>query len=81
MWSTCTTSGPRRFGEPAWSPDGKYIAAIGGEGGDADHGLYVMRPNGRGMRKVLDARRMTSREGELLEWEVLGSPSWQPLPR
>jgi Tol biopolymer transport system component len=75
------TSGPRRFSHPAWSPDGRYIAAIGGEGKADDHGLYVMRPNGRGLRKVVDARRTMSRDGELREWEVLGPPSWQPLLR
>jgi Tol biopolymer transport system component len=75
------TSGRRRFSHPAWSPDGRFIATIGGEGEDADHGLYVMRPNGRGLRKVVGARRTMSGDGELTEWEVLGSPSWQPLPR
>ena len=75
------TSNPRYFSHPAWSPDGKYIAAIGGGGTDANHGLYIMRPNGRGLRKVVDARRTMSSDGELTEWEVLGPPSWQPLPR
>jgi Tol biopolymer transport system component len=75
------TEGPRTYSDPAWSPDGKYIAAIGGGGEDAYHGLYVMHPNGRGLRKVVDARRTMSRDGEPREWEVLGPPSWQPLPR
>jgi Tol biopolymer transport system component len=73
------TEGPRRYRNPAWSPDGDYIAVIGGD--EDDQGLYVMRPNGRGLRKVVDAQRTTSSDGELLEWEVLGPPSWQPLRR
>ena len=34
--------------DPAWSPDGNYIAFI------RDHDLYVMRANGRGQRRVVD---------------------------
>jgi Tol biopolymer transport system component len=75
------TGAGRPLSHPAWSPDGKYIAAIGGKEGRDDHGLYIMRPNGRGLRKVVDARRTMSSDGELLKWQVLVSPSWQPLPR
>jgi Tol biopolymer transport system component len=71
------TKGPRHYSNPAWSPDGRYIAVVGSD--EDDHGLYVMRPNGRGLRKIVDAQRTMSSDGELLEWEVLGPPSWQPL--
>jgi hypothetical protein len=74
------TEGPRRYSHPTWSPDGRYIAVIGGEGDERDdYGLYVMRADGRGLRKVRDARRVRSRDGELREWEAFGPPSWQPL--
>jgi Tol biopolymer transport system component len=60
----------RRGGtEPAWSPDGRYIAFI--RNGD----LYVMRSDGSGLRLVVDGGNLES--GEEI---YLGSPSWQPLP-
>jgi Tol biopolymer transport system component len=55
--------------EPAWSPDGKYIAFI------RNWDLYVMRSNGRGLRLVADGGRLES--GEQI---YLDSPSWRPLP-
>jgi hypothetical protein len=74
------TEAGRGFRHPAWSPDGKYIAVVGGDPETGDHGLYVMRPNGRGVRRIVVGRRKTSR-GELTEWQQFGPPSWQPLPR
>jgi Tol biopolymer transport system component len=71
----------RSFAHPAWSPDGRYIAVVGGDPDTGDHGLYVMRPNGRGLRRMVAARRTTSSDGELVEWETFGPPSWQPLRR
>jgi Tol biopolymer transport system component len=56
--------------EPAWSPDGRFIAFI--RFGD----LYVMRSNGRGERRILDGGQTES--GQDI---YLGSPSWRPLPR
>jgi Tol biopolymer transport system component len=56
--------------EPAWSPDGKYIAFI------RNWDLYVMRSDGRGLRLVADGGQLES--GEQI---YLDSPSWQPLPR
>jgi Tol biopolymer transport system component len=56
--------------DPAWSPDGRYIAFI--RSGD----LYVMRSNGRGLRRVADGGTLET--GEEIH---LGSPSWQPLRR
>jgi Tol biopolymer transport system component len=73
------TGGNRPFSHPAWSPDGRYIAVIRGE--DQDQGLYVMRPNGRGLRQVVQARRRESSDGEVVQWQTLGPPSWQPLRR
>jgi dipeptidyl aminopeptidase/acylaminoacyl peptidase len=71
----------RSFSHPAWSPDGRYIAAVGGDVETDDHGLYTMRPNGRALRRVVKARRVTSSNGEVVEWETFGPPSWQPLRR
>lgn len=68
--------------DPAWSPDGRYIAfPRSGYTFADDHGLYIMRSDGSGPRQVVDARHTTSSDGELLEWEVVGGPSWRPLPR
>jgi hypothetical protein len=75
------TKRDRSFAHPAWSPDGRYIAVVGGDPYTRDHGLYVMRPNGRGLRRLVAARRTTSSDGELVEWEAFGPPSWQPLRR
>jgi Tol biopolymer transport system component len=66
--------------DPAWSPDGRYIAFSGYTLAD-DHGLYIMRSDGRRPRQVVDARQTTSSDGELLDWEVVGAPSWRPRPR
>ncbi len=56
--------------EPAWSPDGRFIAFI--RSGD----LYVMRSDGSRERLILDDG-MTDSGVEI----YLNSPSWQPLPR
>jgi Tol biopolymer transport system component len=60
--------------EPAWSPDGKYIAFV------RDYDLYVMRSNGRGLRRVVDAPDEDPDHPDR-KWTELSSPSWQPLPR
>jgi Tol biopolymer transport system component len=58
--------------QPAWSPDGKYIAFIG------NNGLYVIRRDGRSLRRIVSIPpySLTS-----TKWLVISSPSWQPLPR
>jgi Tol biopolymer transport system component len=56
--------------QPAWSPDGRYIAFI------RNWDLYVMRSNGRGVRRVSDGGELPS--GEQI---YLDSPTWQSLPR
>jgi Tol biopolymer transport system component len=67
---------------PAWSPDGKNIAFSHSDYPFTDDdGLYVMRSGGGGSRRIVEARYTESSDGQLLEWEVLGHPSWQPLPR
>ena len=44
--------------DPAWSPDGRYIAFPRSDYTFADdHGLYVMRSDGRGQRQVGHSRR------------------------
>jgi Tol biopolymer transport system component len=60
--------------EPAWSPDGKYIAFI------RNYDLYVIRSNGRGLRRVVDAPAQDP-DHPNEKWTELSSPSWQPLPR
>lgn len=39
--------------DPVWSPDGKRIAFTKGRQGD---GLYLIRPDGTGKRRLIDAR-------------------------
>jgi Tol biopolymer transport system component len=56
--------------DPAWSPDGRFIAFI--RSGD----LYVMRSDGSRERKILDDG-LTDGGVEI----YLSAPSWQPLPR
>jgi WD40-like Beta Propeller Repeat len=60
--------------EAAWSPDGKYIAFI------RNYDLYVVRSNGRGLRRVVDAPDQDPNDPNR-KWTELSSPSWQPLPR
>jgi Tol biopolymer transport system component len=61
-------------GAPVWSPDGRYIAFL------RTGGLYVMRPNGRGMRRIVAARLQDPDNPQRI-WTDLRAPSWQPLPR
>jgi Tol biopolymer transport system component len=69
--------------DPAWSPDGGHIAFPRSDYPltDDDDGLYAMRSHGSGGRRIVDARHTVSSDGQLVEWEVVGSPSWQPLRR
>ena len=60
--------------EAAWSPDGKYIAFI------RDHDLYLVRSNGRGLRRVVDAPDQDP-DDPTKKWTELSSPSWQPVRR
>lgn len=59
---------------PAWSPDGSYIAFL------RKSGLYVMRPNGRAMRRLV-ATRPQDPNNPQHAWTWLSAPTWQPLSR
>jgi RNA polymerase sigma-70 factor, ECF subfamily len=65
-----TAPGLTRFGA-AWSPDGRWISFIGGQRNAKDAGLYIVRPDGTGERRVADVERDTGK----------GIPSWAPDPR
>ena len=58
--------------DPTWSPDGRYIAFV------RDHDLYVMRSNGRGLRRLIDVPEEDPND-PTRQWTELSSPSWQPL--
>jgi Tol biopolymer transport system component len=83
------------FGDPDWSPDGGQIVLDGAQWAPltwpawVPEQIYVMRPNGTGLRQLTDdtitahAHPSWSPDGRwiLLPW-VLGVSgfSWQPLP-
>ena len=58
------TRGKADDGDPAWSPDGRFIAFVRSRGGVYD--LYVMRADGR------DPRRLSRLD------HSAGSPAWSP---
>ena len=62
-----------RGSAPVWSPDGRYIAFL------RENGLYLMRPDGRGMRRIV-AARLQDPDNPQRVWTDLRAPSWQPLP-
>ena len=63
----------RRGGyNPAWSPDGAWIAFT------RDGDLYVVRTNGQGLRRLVDA---PSRDPLDPRGGYVASLDWQPLPR
>lgn len=57
----------KELGEPAWSPDGRFLAFTGGQ--DADQQIYIARSDGSG------AVRVTAGAGP--NW----NPRWVPAPR
>lgn len=65
-------------GAPAWSPDGSYIAFVALPLGadDARPWLYVIRPNGQGLRPLVPLQGETDVWGTLEAGEL--RPSWSP---
>lgn len=63
---------------PAWSPDGRYIAFVALRGVDdtAAPWLYVIRPDGRGLRRLISV-------GDVAADTEIGElrPSWSPDSR
>jgi TolB protein len=56
--------------DPAWSPDGRWVAFVRG-------GLYAVRTNGRGPRRLLAPEPTRQANVET----YFRGPDWQPLRR
>ena len=52
--------------DPAWSPDGRWIAFVRRQRGDVEREIWILRPDGSG------ARRLTSLHGSSI------NPAWSP---
>ena len=64
----------RDISHPVSSPEGRYIAF------GRSYDLYVMRANGHGMRRVVDASSLLDLDQPDRPWSEVSGPSWQPLP-
>lgn len=58
---------PKPVTAPAWSPDGRYIAFSYGRAGH--RGLYTIRTNGRGMKRVPGSRV----DARAVDWQPTGA--------
>ncbi len=69
-----TEPGPQRDNFPQWSPKGDWIMFTSDRDGDEDFRLYLIRPDGTGLRKLTDspgdAHSIWSPDGE---WVVFSS--------
>lgn len=66
-----TDDAPAHFGAPAWSPDGKLIAFSGDRGEGQGTGLWLVQPDGNGLRRL--TRPPTSET-----WLRDLRPAWSP---
>ncbi|MBI3304368.1 MAG: PD40 domain-containing protein [Deltaproteobacteria bacterium] len=60
------TNSPGGDFRPTWSPDGQWIAFSSDRGTQDESDIYVIRPDGTGLRRLTDAPG----------WD--GSPTWSP---
>jgi Tol biopolymer transport system component len=60
-----STQGPSWDSDPSWSPDGRQIAYTS-SGANAPQGIYVMKADGSGKRRLTSGRGADT------------SPSWSP---
>jgi len=67
--------GPHGQGEPAWSPDGRWIA-FNGRDRDGTQGLYVARVSGRFLLRRLTRNEPTTEAGSTASSDV--HPVWSP---
>lgn len=58
----------KHFEDPAWSPDGKWVAFAGDQDKRGANGIFVVRSDGTGMRKIMDTTG----------FERHHSPTWSP---
>ena len=63
----------RGFSLPAWAPDGRKLAVVKEER-DLTTSLYVVAPDGTGLRRLLPRHRLTSTSADASPTE----PAWSP---
>lgn len=66
-----TDDDPARVGGPAWSPDGALIVFSADRGEGQGTGLWLIRPDGTGLRRL-------TRPGAALRWVRDLRPAWSP---
>src|SRR5262245_55653788 len=57
------TSGPDPVGRVIWSPDGAWLALLLAPGGGMNNQIYVVRPDGTGLRRLTDGGKETNNLG------------------
>jgi Tol biopolymer transport system component len=63
--------------DPAWSPDGRWLAFKGHDHLSGELGIYVVRPDGSELRRLDEGRLMPDASGDIEQF-ALASPRWSP---
>lgn len=62
-WPDLVTALPDPVGEVRWSPDGAWLAFSLAPGGGMNEQVYLVRPDGSGLRRLTDGGKETNRLG------------------